>query len=215
MPGKKSVYQLKISLKDIKPPIWRRILLPSDATFWELHIAIQDSFGWEDCHLHQFFVGSAWDRNAIAITLPYPEYDLFGEIEPLDESKTLLYNYLSERQPKINYVYDFGDNWEHQIVPEKRLPFNSKETYPQVIGGKRACPWEDSGGPGGYEGKIEILKDKKHEEHEEIADWVGVDDFSELDLESFNPNDVIFRNPATELRRAQKAIEREFPQTTP
>ena len=211
MPIQKSIYQLKVTIKDIKPPIWRRLLLPSEATFWELHIAIQDSFGWMDSHLHEFFIGSAWDRRVTHIKILHPEDDIFGEEkESLDESKLRLREFLNEKQSKITYVYDFGDNWEHQIILEKVLPVNNNEVYPQVIDGKRACPWENSGGIGGYLEKIEILKDKKHEYYEEIADWVGVDDINELELESFNPDDVIFRNSATELRRLQKGIEKEF-----
>jgi len=200
------IYQLKVVLQDIKPPVWRRLLIPSDATFWELHIAIQDSFGWEDYHLHQFFVGPAWDRNVTHIAIPNPE-DVWAEgEEALDESKTRLQQFLSEEQPRVSYAYDFGDNWEHKITLEKILPYDSQETYPQAIAGKRACPWEDSGGTGGYEDKIEILKDTKHPDHRAIADWVGIDDFSELDLESFEPEKVIFRNAATELRRYKKAM---------
>ncbi len=202
----KSLYQLKVTLQDIKPPIWRRLLLPSDATFWELHIAIQDSFGWKDYHLHQFFIGSPWDRHAIHISIPNPEDDWGEGEEALDEEKTRLEEFMSPSQPKLSYVYDFGDNWEHKIVLEKVLPLNSKEVYPQVIAGKRACPWEDSGGTWGYQDKIEILKDKKHEDHQSLMDWVGVSDISELDLESFNPEDVMFRNPATELQRLKKAM---------
>jgi len=190
----------------MKPPVWRRLLVRSDATFWELHIAIQDSFGWEDYHLHQFFVGSAWDRNAIHISIPNPEDDWGEGEEALDEEKTKLEEFMSPNQPKLSYVYDFGDNWEHKIILEKVLPLNSKEVYPQVIAGKRACPWEDSGGTWGYQDKIEILKDKKHDDYQSLADWVGIDDFSELDLESFDPADVVFRNPTTELQRLKKAM---------
>lgn len=204
----KSIYQLKVTLKGIKPPIWRRLLIPSNATFWELHIAIQDSFGWENCHLHEFYNSALLDRNAVRISLPNPEDDFFGEKEGLlDESKTLLADFLSEKQPQATYVYDFGDNWEHQIILERILPFDPTEIYPQVIDDKRACPWEDSGGSWGYQEKIKILQDKNNEYYKEIADWVRVDDFSELNLESFNPDEVIFRNPATELRRVQKAME--------
>lgn len=211
MTNKPSVYQLKIILKDSKPPIWRRLVLPSSATFWELHIAIQDSFGWNDYHLHEFFISSARARNTVRINIPNPADDIFDEEkDPLDESKTLLSEYVHKQQQKITYVYDFGDNWTHQIVLEKVLPFDTKSVYPQVIAGKRACPWEDSGGIWGYEEKINILKDKTHEEHQEIADWIGVDDLDQLDLESFDPDNVIFRNPATELQRLQRAIKREF-----
>ena len=210
MPNKKSAYQFKTTIKNIQPPIWRRLLLPSDATFWELHIAIQDSFGWTDSHLHQFTVGSTWDRNSQYVCLPTPEDDFPYEKEPLDESKTPLSDLLSERKGAVTYEYDFGDSWEHQIVLEKILPFDPKEIYPEVIAGKRACPWEDSGGPFGYQEKIKILQNKNHEEHKDIADWLGVEDFNELDIESFDPDDVIFRNPVTELRRTQKGFEKEF-----
>lgn len=206
VPDKKLIYQLKVTLKDINPPIWRRLLIPSNATFWELHIAIQDSFGWEDYHLHEFDNSTIRDRNAVRIALPNPEGDFFGEEKLLDESKTHLDDFLSEKRPQATYVYDFGDNWEHQIILEKILPFDPKETYPQVIDGKRACPWEDSGGSWRYQEKIEILQDKNNKYHTEIADWVGIADFSKLDLESFDPDEVIFRNPATELRRVQRSI---------
>jgi len=82
-----------------------------------------------------------------------------------------------------------------------------KREYIPIIDGARTCPWEDSGGPWGYLEKIEILKNKKHRYFREIADWVGIDDFKELDLESFNQDDIIFRNPKTELVRYKKATK--------
>mgnify|MGYP001574049254 CR=1 FL=1 len=117
-------------------------MLPSDATFWELHIAIQDSFGWQDYHLHQFTVGQARDRDAQRICIPHPDDQVFyNDPPPIDESRTKLSDYLSETQPKMTYVYDFGDNWEHVILLEKVLPFNKNDAYPQVIDGQRAGPW--------------------------------------------------------------------------
>lgn len=201
------VYQLKVVLQNIQPPIWRRILLPADATFWELHIAIQDSFGWTDTHLHQFFVGSPSDRSSRRIAIPHPDDDLYmDQVEPYDESVTKLKEVFSEKKKKIMYEYDFGDGWMHEVILEKEVPFNPEEAFPQVVAGKRACPWEDSGGPWGYREKIDILHDKNHEYYEEIAEWVGVDDVSELDLEYFHPEEVVFRNAATELQKVKKAI---------
>lgn len=213
MSNKKLVYQLRVTIKGIKPPIWRRLLLLSDATFWELHIAIQDSLGWEDYHLHEFYIGSAWNPKAPRICFPYPEddwSDLFGDNDSLDETKTHLSDYISVQKPKVIYIYDMGDGWQHEVLLEKVLPFNDKAAYPQVIDGKRACPWEDAGGIGGYQEKIEILQDKNHEYFDEIADWVGIESFEELDLESFDPDEVIFRNAATELQRVKKGFEREY-----
>jgi len=183
------------------------LLLPSDASFWELHLAIQDSFGWTGYHLHQFFIGPIWDRNTLRICLSNLEENILEEKkEPLDESKTTLSDYLSKKRPRISYIYDFGDDWDHQIILEKELPFNGGKKYPQVIAGKRACPWEDSGGPWGYQEKIEILKNKKRKYYKEVAEWVGINDFSELDLESFDPKEVIFGNPKTELRRYKEMV---------
>jgi len=125
------IYQLKVTIKDVKPPVWRRLLLPSDATFWELHIAIQDSLGWQDYHLHEFWVGSPRDENFTRILIPHPDnFILSNEKAPLDESKTTLSDILSEKQPKITYTYDFGDNWDHEILLEKILPFEKKGIYP-------------------------------------------------------------------------------------
>lgn len=205
----KHVYQLKVTLNGLKPPIWRWLLLPSSATFWELHIAIQDSFGWTDTHLHQFFIGS--NRRRIAI--PHPDDELYMDIEePYDESMTKLSEVFSEKQQKVTYEYDFGDGWMHSVVLEKVLPVNPDEAYPQVIAGKRSCPWEDSGGPWGYQEKIEILRDRKHEYHEEIFEWVGLDDINDLDisLEHFDPEDVTFRNAATELQKVKNAIAKGY-----
>lgn len=203
----KQAYQLKVTLQGIRPPIWRRLLLPSDATFWELHIAIQDSFGWGDYHLHQFFDGSPRDRNSRRIAIPHPDDEMYMDlVEPYDESVTKLAEIFSDTQQKVYYEYDFGDGWMHEIILEKKVLFTPEEAYPQVLAGKRACPWEDSGGPWGYQEKIEILHDKNHEYYEEIAEWVGIDDISELDLEYFDPEEVSFRNAATELQKLKKAI---------
>ncbi|MCR4277524.1 MAG: plasmid pRiA4b ORF-3 family protein [Candidatus Berkelbacteria bacterium] len=189
MPNLSSIYQLKVTISNIRPPIWRRLLLPSNATFWDLHIAIQDSFGWFDSHLHEFFIGAIWDWKAIHIKIPHPDDELYPEDkEPLDESKTILSDHLSEKQPSIGYVYDFGDDWQHRILLEKILSADPKEVYPQVVAGKRACPWEDSGGPWGFEDKIAILKNKKHPDHKEIAEWL----FECFDLENV-------KNPSIDL----------------
>lgn len=210
MNKEKAIYQLKVTLKDVKPPVWRRLRIPSDATFWELHIAIQDSFGWWDYHLHEFFIGPAWDRDSTRIIIPNPYDDPFGEeSDPVDESKARLSDYLTVRNPRINYVYDFGDSWEHQVELEEMLPFNKSQKYPQVIAGKRACPFEDSGGSWGYMDKIKILKDKNHPEFKDIADWLNVESLEELDIDHFDPAEVGFRNPRTELRKVLKAMKDE------
>src|SRR4051794_25597048 len=101
-------YQLKITLRDIDPPIWRRVLVPSQFTLFELHGVIQIAMGWEDCHLHDFTI----DRRRYA--LPSEE----GFDEPTDEGTTRLTE-LNRVGSKFAYQYDFGDSWDHRIVVEK------------------------------------------------------------------------------------------------
>ncbi len=193
------VYQLKISLNNIKPPIWRRILIPANSNFWALHVAIQDAFGWIGYHLHQFIIGPIRDRNVTIISMPNPEYDPSVRENELDEVQTKIYQHISEEQKTAKYIYDFGDDWVHQIKLEKIIPFDDSAHYPQLVKGKRACPPEDSGGPYNYQQNIEILKDKDHEYHQETLERFGVDSYDELDLESFDPEAVVFNDPEEEL----------------
>lgn len=179
-----NIYQFKITLEDIKPVIWRRIQVPDDCTFWDLHVAIQDTMGWLDCHLHQFDMG---ERNFIGI----PDND--GGCKPGWTKRISAYFF--ESKQKCLYEYDFGDSWRHKMTLEKILPLESDVKYPRCIGGKRACPPEDCGGVWGYEQLLKILKDPTHEEYEERMEWVG-DDF---DPEDFNPDSVQFSDPKERL----------------
>lgn len=173
-------YQFKITLEDIKPAIWRRIQVPENYTFWDLHVAIQDSMGWLDCHLHHFELG---ERDFFGI----PDDD--GYCKP--DWKKRISSYFFEPKQKCLYEYDFGDSWRHKVTLEKILPLEPDFKYPRCIAGKRACPPEDCGGVWGYEDLLEILKDPDHDEHEERMEWIG-DDF---DPENFNLDSVRFSDP--------------------
>ncbi len=94
---------------------------------------------------------------------------------------------LPKKGSKATYIYDFGDDWLHQIVVEQIGEPDPKLTYPNCIEGKRACPPEDCGGPPGYERLLEILGDPKHEEHDDMVDWLGKKfDAEKLDLARAN-----------------------------
>lgn len=112
--------QLKISLPDAEPPIWRRLVLRPDLTLAELHEVIMVAFAWEDCHLHEFRVGGP---RGTAYGPPSDDFD-FGE-PSLNEADYTIGDLLSREQEKIDYIYDFGDNWDHQIVLEKVLPYDA------------------------------------------------------------------------------------------
>lgn len=183
------IYQFKITLTDSKPPIWRRILVPDNYTFWDLHVAIQDAMGWLDYHLHVFEITDPETNEMIEIGMP-DELD-FGTNEVLDDYKVKMSKYLNESNKNAVYEYDFGDSWRHKIVLEKILPAVPGEKYPQCIAGKMSCPPEDCGGTYCYYDFLEILKDPSHENHKELKAWAGKD----FDPEYFDPKDVVFDNP--------------------
>ncbi len=188
------VYQFKITLDDIRPPIWRRIQVPETYTFWDLHVAIQDSMGWLDYHLHEFEILNPTNGLKVNIGLPV---DDFLKRNLLDWAQKIA-NYFSLENPSADYIYDFGDYWHHKIQLEKILPREKNVSYPVCIKGKRACPPEDCGGIGGYENLLDIIKDPVHEEHKETLEWLG----EEFNPEHFDPIKVNFDDPAARLKMA-------------
>jgi len=178
MPTKSSdiIYQLKITLIDAKPPIWRRVLIPGSFNLYQLHQVIQSAMGWTDSHLHLF------DIEGEVYSIPSPE-----DWEPvIDERKFKLEKIAPSVNDKFVYEYDFGDSWRHLVLVEKILPLTVGEYYPQCIKGKRACPPEDVGGVRGYEDFLEALQDKNHEEHDSYLEWVG----GEFDAETIDLTDI-------------------------
>jgi hypothetical protein len=183
------VYQFKITLRDVKPPVWRRIHVPETYTFWDLHVAIQDAMGWEDAHLHEFEMRHPFEGEKVRIGIPDNDHISFVEIIP--ERKEKIADWFSMDNRVAEYTYDFGDNWKHQIRLEKILPREEGVTYPVCISGKRACPPEDCGGAWGYARFLEAIRNPEDEEHEEILEWIGGD----FDPEYFDPEEVIFDDP--------------------
>jgi hypothetical protein len=172
------IYQLKITLKYIRPPIWRRIQIRPDITLATLHRVLQITVGWYDSHLHQFRAGKAY--------YGAPDIDEFCELNLKDDSKAQLGRVLIKPKQKLIYEYDFGDGWEHEILLEKVLTPESGVRYPRCIGGARACPPEDCGGAGGYANFLAAIRDPNHEEHDEYLDWIG----GEFDPEEFELDEV-------------------------
>ena len=181
------VFQFKITLKGIKPPIWRRIQVPETYTFWDLHVAIQDAMGWDDYHLHEFELVNPLTGLKQSIGSPDKEFDR----EVFSELKQKLVDFFSMENRSAVYTYDFGDNWEHKIQLEKILPREEGVTYPICIKGKRACPPEDCGGIWGYAELLEILGNPNHEEFEEMLEWLG----GEVDPEHFDVEEISFGDP--------------------
>ncbi|MBP9024413.1 MAG: plasmid pRiA4b ORF-3 family protein [Spirochaetes bacterium] len=170
------VYQLKITLQETKPEIWRRFLVDSSIKLPDLSKVIQTVMGWTNSHLHQFVKDGKI----------YSEPDEHSYHESVDYRKIRLNQFMTEEKQSVIYDYDFGDGWSHKIVLEKIIS-DKMQNYPECIGGKRACPPEDCGGPFGYGNLMEILSDPDNEEYDSMMDWLEGDyDPEFFDMEEVN-----------------------------
>jgi hypothetical protein len=168
------ILQLKITLRHIRPPIWRRVQVPDDFPLRRLHDVIQGVMGWLDYHLHEFEVG---DRR-YGQTEMAPE-DIFDRL--FDDRNIRLRQVVERGIKRFRYTYDFGDGWEHDILVEKEVERQQGVEYPIFVTGKRRCPPEDCGGPWGFDNFLEALADPSHPEHKELSEWYG---------EPFDPDDL-------------------------
>lgn len=168
------ILQLRITLPEIEPNIWRRIMVPSIFTLEALHSVIQLTMGWQMKHLYDFQIGKS----------------RFAEPDDLDDQPvrglaTSLAAALREETSFI-YNYDFGDGWTHQVFVEEVSTAKQGVTYPICIGGENACPPEDCGGPHGYEEFKKAIANSKHPDHLQMLQWVG----GHFDPFSFDPNRI-------------------------
>lgn len=170
------VYQLKVTLKGIRPPIWRRIQVRAGTTLPQLHDAIQVALGWSDSHLHLFIIGG------VEYGLPDPDF----ADDMRSEQRVKLGRVITAEKDRFVYEYDFGDSWTHEVVLEKILPPDPGVRYPRCLTGKRACPPEDVGGIWGYAAFLDAIRDPAHDEHEEMLEWCG----GAFDAEAFSVDEV-------------------------
>lgn len=168
-----TVHQLKVTIVGTKPPVWRRVVVPSRTSLAELHDVVQAVFGWWDYHLHEFEIGGA----------RYGTDDGEGWDPPRDERRARL-DKLAPVGSSFTYTYDFGDNWCHKVTVEKVSPADPAVTYPACTGGRRACPPEDCGGVWGYARLLAVLADPADEEHASMLEWVG----GPFDPDEFDPS---------------------------
>lgn len=173
------IYQLKITLRGVsKPPVWRRVLVPSDITLGDLHHTVQYAMGWGDCHLHVF-------------TTDWQEYGSpDDEFEGADDQSVRLDEILTEQGDQLSYTYDFGDDWEHDVVVEQTLIAEPGQAYPRCVAGNGACPPEDCGGRWGYAELKKVLADPAHDEHQDLLDWLGLESGEDFDPKEFSVADA-------------------------
>jgi hypothetical protein len=172
MPGEtpvREIFQIKVTLSDSDPEIWRRLLVPANITLHAFHILLQVAMGWHGSHMHEFRKGKQFYGT------PNPEERFFDVPRTIDDRNVRMDKVLLRLGSNFVYTYDMGDSWEHAIVLEKRLPVDPNLKYPACLGGERACPPEDCGGIYMFRQLLEAYHDPQHERHEEMLEWVGED----------------------------------------
>jgi len=183
-PGAKGAFQLRVELLLMPQPVWRRLLVPARMNFWELHIALQDVMGWEGYHLHQFMVDEPRSGRRRRFGIP-DDSGFHGVHEILPGWEHAIARYLTVDGLPVLYTYDFGDDWQHEVVLEAVVDESEAGTLPQCLAGEGACPPEDSGGPAMCEALMR-----------------------EGGAAAFDPRSVVFDNPRL---RWQSAFGRDWP----
>jgi hypothetical protein len=173
-----TIYTLHAQIRDIEPPVWRRIHVDGNITLRKLHHILQAAFGWTDSHLHDFEI----DGRTYAMGDNDNMLDLFAEDpEMLDDRKARLYR-LAYPGHRFLYRYDFGDDWHHDIHVEEVTQTDHEPHSEAWIGaGERACPPEDVGGTNGYAEMLRVLSvDPDGDEATRYRTWAGDDFDAEL-----------------------------------
>ncbi|MBX6352948.1 MAG: plasmid pRiA4b ORF-3 family protein [Thermoflavifilum sp.] len=173
------LYEMHVELIEAPRPIWRRLRVPSDLTFADLHEVLQVAMGWEDSHVYEFRFG------AVRIGIPDDEYPQRERLH-LDARYTSLASCQFERGDVLTYLYDFGDEWLHLIRVDVVFPDHPQVKRLECLDGAGACPPEDVGGVSGYAAFLEAITDPTHEEHFEYLQWVG----GPFDPADFNVHEV-------------------------
>jgi yecA family protein len=147
----KDVFDLRITLAGIAPPIWRLVAVPTEIPLGALHLTIQGAMGWRNQHLHSFQIGGKTYEDGRGSRTPLERMVVEGDC--------------------FRYVYDFGDHWVHDVVVERRYGVKSRRHYPKCLDGARAGPPENCGGIPGYERLLAALADVTASDHEELTRW--------------------------------------------
>jgi hypothetical protein len=161
--------QVHVSLDDIKPAIWRRLVVPLDFTLRDLHLVLQAAFGWMNAHLYEFRVGGLRYGDAAVANADGWE----GDSRTFDDAGVRVRDFMRKPGTRFEYVYDFGDEWVHTVVLEKQVAVEPTPKVASLIAGARARPPEDVGGTSGYQDFLEALLNPAHEEHRAIRRWAG------------------------------------------
>lgn len=156
------LYEIRVQLRDIKPPIWRILRVRPQTSLSRLHKILQRAMGWTNSHLHLFEIDGK----------PYGEADFEWDFEVRDYRGMRLDEIFAEGRTSLLYEYDLGDSWRHDITLLGMVEGEEGEKI-ACVAGARDCPPEDCGGVTGYYHLLEALADPEHEDHDMLLEWVG------------------------------------------
>ncbi len=192
--------QLKITLKLENREIWRRLIVPVEMSFKKFHRTIQETFGWMDYHLHEFYIYEASDVSSKSLNPYHPiylkegftpivnlishdeAYDFPSQIPMIHEKEKKLSDYLPR---EMKYIYDFGDTWKHHIEVEEFIDGYDKN-HPICLAGEGNTPPEDVGGSSGFEEFLEIIADSSHPEYKSMMEWGQSQGYRDFKLKQVN-----------------------------
>jgi hypothetical protein len=163
-----STVLLRVTLREISPKIWRSFQVPKTMNLGDLHHVLQIVMGWNDSHLHSYRLSGV-------------EYGYIDESEKddwQDETKVNVEDVFKRRDDSLLYVYDFGDDWQHDI----EMIGSGEGEDVHCTEGERACPPEDVGGPPGYTRFLQAINDPDDEDYEMMTDWMDTN----FDPEAFD-----------------------------
>lgn len=177
-PAHNVIVQIKVKLLGVnKPPVWRRLQLRADTRLDQLHEILQAALGWENYHMHVFSFGDE-------------EFGIPDRELGFSDERQVTLGELIDLGARFRYTYDFGDDWDHDILVEKVLDREGTAAYPRCTGGRRAAPPDDCGGIYGYAELVEVLSDPDDEEHDDRLEWLGLDTAAEFDPDRFDAEGV-------------------------
>jgi hypothetical protein len=188
-PAHNVIAQIKVKLLGVaKPPVWRRLQLRADTRLDHLHEILQAALGWENYHMHVFSFGDE------KFGIPDPELGFSDE-------RQVTLGELIDLGARFRYTYDFGDDWEHEITVDDLLDADPNTHYPVLVAATGACPPEDCGGPWGYASLREILADPDHDEHQDMLEWLDLDNASQFDPAAVTTEDIDYELALTGASR--------------
>jgi hypothetical protein len=159
--------QIKVSIDEIQPEVWRRLVLPVHWNLQHLHLGIQAAFNWWNYHLYEFRIGGLRYGDVEVLTEDATDDDP----RVFDQTEVRLLDF--ERGSVFSYHYDFGDGWRHTVAVEEFLTLASSPKQGSCVAGARARPPEDVGGIPGYDRFLEIIAHREDPEYPETIRWCG------------------------------------------